>query len=181
MLARPNEITPFETLRRMTPSAADFTSALSLAANGVSIVTAGSPSGRAGLTVSSMCSVCAEPPIMLACVSGDNEFCVIADQQKHFAINILAIEHQTLSEVFAGLTEDTILDRFTHGLWTILKSGAPVLRDALVSLDCELLSATTHGTHRIYVGRVVELISTPSKPLIYTDRQFADSIPLLKQ
>jgi len=156
----------------------DFTSALALAANGVSIVTTDGSSGKAGLTVSSMCSVCAEPSVMLACVNASNKFCDIADANGQFAINLLSTAHIELSGVFAGLADDREADRFITGTWRKLSTGSPVLADALVALDCELLSANTHGTHRIYVGKVVSLLSNEATALVYTARQYANPVPL---
>lgn len=165
----------------MTVSASEFTTALALAANGVSIVTTDGANGKAGLTVSSMCSVCAEPAIILACVNASNEFCVKADANKQFAINILSTAHTELSSVFAGLGEDSDADRFSFGTWQTLHTGSPVLTGSLVSLDCNLVSATTHGTHRIYIGEVIATSSTTAEPLIYRNRAYARAQTLPKQ
>lgn len=158
----------------MPVSPREFTAALSLAANGVSIVTTGGKAGKAGLTVSSICSVCAEPPLILACVNEKNEFCQLADNNGCFAINLLSTEHTELSGVFAGLGDNPDADRFQFGQWTELSTGSPVLVNALVSLDCKLVSAKTHGTHRIYIGEVNALDSHDSTALVYTKRQYAE-------
>ena len=70
-------------------TASAFTSALSQAANGVSVVTTSHEGMEAGLTVSSMCSVCADPALLLVCVNLDNEFCTLTDKSGRFAVNIL--------------------------------------------------------------------------------------------
>lgn len=159
----------------MSLTAHEFTAALALAANGVSLVTTAGEHGKAGLTVSSMCSVCAEPALILACVNAQNEFCKIADANDQFAVNLLTTSHTQLSGVFAGLGEQPETDRFSYGTWQTLETGSPVLSDALVSLDCKLVSAKTHGTHRIYIGEVVALLSNDSEPLIYTNRNYASA------
>lgn len=153
-------------------SASAFTTALSLAANGVSIVTTNGEHGKAGLTVSSMCSVCAEPALVLACVNASNEFCAKAEANKLFAINILGLDQQAVSNVFAGFGNSEE-DRFNTGNWSELKTGSPILTNAMVSLDCELVSHTTHGTHTIYIGRVVDLQSQDKPALVYTARSYA--------
>lgn len=162
----------------MPLAASEFTAALALAANGVSIVTTDGNSGKAGLTVSSMCSVCAEPSLILACVNADNEFCEKAVANKHFAVNILTTNHTEVSSVFAGLGQNPDADRFASGHWQTLKTGSPILSDALVSLDCQFVSAATHGTHRIFIGEVLAVLSNESAPLIYTNRQYANATPL---
>lgn len=157
----------------MPVSVSDFTAALSLAANGVSIVTTDGTHGKAGLTVSSTCSVCAEPPLILACVNVENEFCELADANEHFAVNLLSTSHTELSNTFAGLGDQPKADRFTQGVWSTLETGSPILSNALVSLDCTLVSANTHGTHRIYIGEVIAVQTNDSDALVYTRRSYA--------
>lgn len=155
-----------------------FTDALALAANGVSIVTTSGAAERAGLTVSSVCSVCAEPPLILACVNADNDFCRQADRNGIFAINLLASGHADLSNRFAGLVEPADADRFLAGDWQSLTTGAPILSDALVGLDCVIESSTVHGTHHIYIGRVVDILANRGNPLVYSMRGYASLAPL---
>jgi len=154
-------------------TASAFTSALSQAANGVSIVTTAFDSVDAGLTVSSMCSVCADPALLLVCVNSENEFCELAINSGRIAINILPTDCVELATVFAGLSENPDVSRFDIGEWTRLTTGAPVLSNALVALDCELDSHIEKGTHSIFFGRVVDVRTTKGEPLLYTDRRFA--------
>ena len=151
----------------------DFVAALSLAANGVAIVTTDGEAGMAGLTVSSMVSVCAEPPLMLACVNSDNLFCEKADINKGFAINLLTQNQEQVSNVFAGFGDDPDADRFSHGSWSTRHTGSPVLIDALASLDCALVEGRTYGTHRIYIGRVLSVATNEAPPLVYSQRGYA--------
>ena len=157
--------------RAVSPLA--FTSALASAANGVSIVTAADGERTAGLTVSSLCSVCAEPPMMLACVNADNAFCSIADDSGHFVINVLAHGQQALSNQFAGLVDPSPDNRFSAGDWDMFGRSAPVLNDALVALVCVVDSSVLHGSHRVYFGRVIEVLTGDGEPLVYTDRGYA--------
>lgn len=154
-------------------TASAFTSALSQAANGVSIVSTSDSEQRAGLTVSSMCSVCADPALILVCVNLDNEFCQLATKTQHFAVNILPSSCVQIAQVFAGLTEINDGDRFNEGEWTTLTTGAPILSNALVALDCELDSSFVKGTHRVFFGKVIDVRTTSGEPLLYTDRRFA--------
>jgi len=156
-----------------TLAAIDFTSALSRAANGVSIVTASHAGSSAGLTVSSMCSVCAEPAMMLACVNADNEFCALAEASGYFAINLLKHDQQALSNRFAGLTDPTPEDRFSEGDWDLTNHQTPVLSDALVSLFCSVDSSILHGTHRVFFGRVLVANASDGEALVYSDRAYA--------
>ena len=149
------------------------------------IVTAATGGRRAGLTVSSMCSVCAEPALLLACVNTDNEFDAVASEAGAFAVNILESRHVELATVFAGLAEPLPSSggggeptRFDAGAWDALETGAPTLDGALVTLDCALDSSLLRGTHRIWIGRVVAVRTAPGVPLVYTSRAFASTLPI---
>jgi len=154
-------------------TASSFTSALSQAANGVSVVTTSFNGHDAGLTVSSMCSVCAEPALLLVCVNLDNEFCQMALDSGRFAVNIVPSDAVELASVFAGLSNDPEADRFSSGQWTRLTTGSPILSNALVALDCQLDSSLVKGSHRVFFGKVVDVRTTSGEPLLYTDRRFA--------
>lgn len=158
---------------RPSITASAFTSALSQAANGVSVVTTVHEQQRAGLTVSSMCSVCADPALILACVNLDNEFCQLVDLSGCFAVNILPSSCVELAKIFAGLTDNPDESRYSSGDWTSLTTGAPILSNALVALDCQLDSSLIKGTHRVFFGKVVDVRTTSGEPLLYTDRRFA--------
>ena len=97
-----------------------------------------------------------------------------------FAVNILPSSCVELAMVFAGLVEDLKDSRFDVGAWTRLTTGAPVLSDALVALDCTVESSQVHGSHRVFFGKVVDVRTTSGEPLIYTDRRFAvvEPVPL---
>ena len=132
-----------------------------------------------------MCSVCAEPALLLACVNTDNEFDALAAEAGAFAVNILESRHVDLATVFAGLSEPPpptggagAPTRFDAGTWDVLETGAPTLDGALVALDCALDSQLLRGTHRIWIGRVVAVRTAPGVPLVYTSRAFASTLPL---
>lgn len=164
----------------MNPSVApyDFTQALACAANSVNLVTTDGQGGKAGLTVSSMCSVCAVPPVVLVCINQDNEFCGAVATNQVFAVNLLTTEQADLAMVFAGHAENPDQDRFLEGNWRKMKTGAPALTGALVTLDCELTASFPQGTHMIYTGRVVDVTNTDQSPLVYCNRAFSKSTPL---
>lgn len=160
-----------EQIASITASA--FTSALSLAANGVSVVTTKHGNKEAGLTVSSMCSVCADPALLLVCINTENEFCTLADESGFFAVNIIPNDSVALATVFAGLGDNSEASRFDTGEWTSLATGSPILANALVALDCQVDSSIVKGSHRVFFGKVVDIRTTSGEPLIYTDRRFA--------
>ncbi|VVO24342.1 flavin reductase family protein [Pseudomonas fluorescens] len=61
-------------------------------------------------------------------------------------VNILCGEHQEMSGAFANraLTMD---ERVAVTQWTTLESGAPVMIDALVNVDCRITQVHEVGSH----------------------------------
>ena len=65
-------------------------------------------------------------------------------------------------------------ERFDVGRWTTLKTGAPVLADALASFDCIVTERVQASTHTIFIGRVVDVRARPrAKPLVYARGTYA--------
>ena len=63
--------------------------------------------------------------------------------------------------------------RFEYGNWTELKTGAPVLDDALVNFDCQIEQIQEVGTHTIFICRVVAIQhSQPDQGLVYFNRGY---------
>lgn len=122
---------------------------------------------RAGLTATAVSSVSAEPPTLLVCVNRQNSSHPVIREAGIFAVNVLALEDQELANRFAsGILGEA---RFQEGLWTTLKTGAPVLESALVSFDCRIAQAVEVGTHGVIFGAIdaIRVRPTETKPLLY--------------
>jgi flavin reductase (DIM6/NTAB) family NADH-FMN oxidoreductase RutF len=98
-------------------------------------------------------------------------FPIMEEDGAVFAVNILGLDQEFLSERFAWVTDE---DRFDIGDWDSAVTGAPVLRDALAWMDCTIFGRYSTGTHHIYVGEVqASKVSRPDEsPLIYWNRDY---------
>jgi flavin reductase len=148
---------------------AEFVDSMSRAINGVSIVTTDGPYGRFGLTVSSMTSVSASPPMLLVCVNRDSMPHDAIRGNGRFAISVLGAGQQILADRFAGRGDDPYV--FDAASWYSCES-LPRLRDAAAWFDCRLSSAMSAGSHSIFIGEVVEAHSGDQAPLLYTNRRY---------
>ena len=64
-------------------------------------------------------------------------------------------------------------ERFKHGVWTELETGAPVLEDALASFDCQIEQIQKVGTHSIFMCRVVAIQQSQHEhSLVYFNRAY---------
>jgi flavin reductase (DIM6/NTAB) family NADH-FMN oxidoreductase RutF len=149
-----------------------FVSAMSRAANGVNVVCTDGLAGREGVTVSSACSVTAEPPSLLACIHHLSGAATAIEHNGVFCLNVLAVGQQRVSEAFAGRIDD-LQDRFAVARWRTLATGSPVLEDAVAAFDCRVDHMLTEGTHRIFIARVVAAWEGQGVPLVYSRRSYA--------
>lgn len=148
-----------------------FRTVLRPVVSSVAVITARHGENRDGLTATSICSVSAMPPTMLACVNLDAAAERLIAESRAFAINFLTEEQHRIARLFSRPGPDGE-DAFGEGTWGTLVSGAPVLEGALVSLDCTVADQLLCDTHRIYVGQVSAATSLDQPALLYRDGQF---------
>lgn len=154
-------------------SPAEYREAMRHFGGAVHVLTTDGDKGKRGVTISACCSLSDEPPTVLACLMRTNEQNRLFIENKHFCINTLAGHHQELSDVFAGRGKLDMPARFATTQWLTLKTGSPVLADALISLDCQLVSWHVHATHYVLIGEVVAVRHNPSvEGLIYLNRNY---------
>lgn len=155
----------------------EFINAMSRAVSGVSIVTTDGHLGRYGLTVSSMTSVSAEPPMLLVCVNRSSAAHDAIRDNGRFAINVLGADQHKMAAVFAGNSEYGDPYSFDRESWDLAEE-LPRLRSAAAFFECELESAMTFGSHSIIVGRVMRSCSGNESPLLYTGRNYGRPVSL---
>lgn len=150
----------------------EFREAMRLTASGVTVVTTDGPEGRAGLTVSSLCSLSMEPPSVLICVHRESRALTTLLENGQFVANVLAAGQSRVSDSFAGVVPELREDRFAAGAWSTVKSEVPALDGALCNFDCRVAQVFDFGSHRIVAGEVIGVRVGASDPLVYSDRAY---------
>ena len=88
-----------------------------------------------------------------------------------FAINVLALEHEELSNLYARKGDHVMPEEH----YSLGRNGAPMLRGALVSFECDLHATHEGGDHLIIVGRVLDVVSrTDGKPLLFHSGRYCE-------
>ncbi|HEX9462509.1 MAG TPA: flavin reductase family protein [Alphaproteobacteria bacterium] len=155
-------------------SADAFKQAMRRLAAGVTIVTTRHNGVRGGLTATAVCSLSTDPPQLLVCVNRSAAAHELIAEGENLCVNLLAHKHHGLAARFAGQSGVLGAERFRAGRWKTLKTGAPVLEDALASFDCVVTEKVAASTHTIFIGRVVDVhLRTNGKPLLYAQGTFA--------
>jgi flavin reductase (DIM6/NTAB) family NADH-FMN oxidoreductase RutF len=140
---------------------------------GVTIVTTvGSDGLPRGLTCNAICSVSADPPLLLFCI-GKNAGSVSAFlERKAFVVNFLAAGRGELSTRFASPVDD----KFAGTQWqpSTLAGGSPILtEDNVAHAECTLSQVVDAGDHHVLIGLVVGGSASGGNPLMYLRRTYA--------
>jgi flavin reductase len=141
--------------QRMSVSRQEFRDAMARLGAAVNIVTTDGPAGLGGMTVSAVCSVTDDPPTLLVCLNRGSP------QNRRFkdngvlCVNTLAPGQEALSAIFAGRSAGAnMAERFAHGNWGPMTTGAPSLDGATVAFDCRIVEVVERGTHSVLFAEV---------------------------
>lgn len=149
-----------------------FREAMAHLSSAVSIVTTNGIAGKAGLTVSSVCSVTDAPPTALFCINKNSHVHDIIKQNGKVCINVLSHEQEDLAKHFAAILESTMEERFNWDIWDIGEDEQPVLRGAISALQGNIVDTYAVGTHTIFVVELSHIDVEPNHSLVYFARQF---------
>ncbi len=155
----------------MPVSKEEFKNALSKFASGVTVVTTKDADGNLhGITVSAFCSVSLEPPLILICIDKKAGSHDVFEEKGSFVVNILNEDQHSISNQFASPIPDKFLgvEYHTNG------NEIPILKNALVNLECNLKNAFDGGDHTIFIGEIEKSHISEGKPLVYCDGDYRE-------
>ena len=132
-----------------------FWSAIGNRATGSTVVTARSDEGPAGFLGLSATHVCADPPLMLVSIDKRTSALRTILAARHFALNFLPREAAEIADMFGGKGPQKGIERFATGRWGTLRTGAPILLDAVGAIDCGLVETIERHGVVMAIGQVV--------------------------
>src|SRR5215467_14102155 len=112
--------------------ALEFRRALGHFATGVTVITVErEPSQVHGMTANSFASVSLEPPLISVCVDHRARLLPLLKEKQRFGVNVLKQEQQAYSEFFAGIEQDSEVQKRlgVKFIWTEAK--IPLLENVL--------------------------------------------------
>ncbi|NBB69808.1 MAG: flavin reductase [Alphaproteobacteria bacterium] len=147
----------------------DYRHALGSFATGITVVTCALPDGRRdGLTVNSFTSVSLEPPLVSWCLGVGAVSFPVFDASPHFAVNVLALDQQSLVWHFASRREDKFAEvDASAGL-----GGAPLLDGCVARFECRRVGRHEAGDHVIYLGEVERYARFEGEPLVHVQGRY---------
>lgn len=164
----------------MSVSTDEFRAGLRLLTGGVSLITTGHAPDRTGLIATAVMSLTASPPQIVIGVNHNASAYKQITQNGHFVVNVLACGDTAIADVFSGKTGLKGEARFAGETWATLITGSPVRENAIVSLDCTVMSEVSVDTHSLFVG-LVEAVQTRDEPqpLLHFNGGWAALQPLI--
>ncbi|MFM0154266.1 4-hydroxyphenylacetate 3-monooxygenase, reductase component [Paraburkholderia sediminicola] len=150
-----------------------FRQAMAHLSAAVNVITTAGPHGRCGVTASAVCSVTDTPPTLLVCLNRSSAMHATFERNRHVCINVLPGEHELLARHFAGMTQVPMEERFGWPIWDDGAHDVPVLRDALASLQGEIVDLKEVGSHSVMFVKITGIsVRADGDGLIYFDRNF---------
>lgn len=140
----------------MTISRAEFKAIMASAAGPATVVTAMTVDGSPrGLTMSAVCSVSLDPPLILVCVDRGSATLAAIRESRSFTVNYLRRGSEAVALEFATKS----LDKFVGRKWerSVTGLGGPILADCNAAhAVCVVTDLIDAGDHVIAVGEVRE-------------------------
>lgn len=133
-------------------------------ATGLTVITASTEDGPAGLTCQSFSSLSLEPALVTFSPARTSTTWPLLRAEGRFTVNILPAEHQHLAAQFAR----SGTDKFAGVNHSPSPLGSPILDQALAWVDCELQQEYDGGDHTIVVAAVRALSArAEAEPLLF--------------
>ena len=149
---------------RLSETATLLRSAMSRFPTGVTVITALTREGPAGLSANAVTSLSLDPPLMLACVDRGSRTLRALEEAGRFGVNVLRADAAGLATGFASKAPSA--EKWTDVGWEE-HDGVPVLDAAIVTIACELRDVISGGDHVIVTGEVLATTERDGEPLLF--------------
>lgn len=143
----------------------------------VPVVTAEDDTGPAGLLALSVSHVSHQPPTMSVAVGKSTSALAAIFRSGCFAINYLPEDNAELADIFGGKRDVDGAARFENANWGRLKTGAPVLSNAALVLDCAVDSVFECHETMIVIGVIQAHSIDPAKPILMSYKGSYRTLP----
>lgn len=163
------------------PDATAMRRALGRFATGITVVTVGGAEPH-GMTANAFTSVSLDPPLVLVCVQRTARLHTAIQESGSFGVSVLGAHQEREARIFANHHRPRVGEFTAVEAETGPYSGAPLFRDALAWLECELVAGYEGGDHSIFIGQVHRIgLGAEHDVLLYFEggfRRLTAEVPL---
>ncbi|MBN9428175.1 MAG: flavin reductase [Burkholderiales bacterium] len=143
----------------------EFKTAMRALPAGISVITTGTGEAVAGIVVSSLTSISAEPPLVGFFINQNSSCYPTLLASGRFVANVIGETHSDVMSAFLKRAQGP--ERFTVGNWREGLASLPVLADALASMECDIVFTQSIGTHRMVVGKIRKTTCNAVNPVVH--------------
>jgi flavin reductase len=138
---------------------ARFLQAMSSLAGTIHVVATVEDGRPIGVIATSVCSLSADPPSLIVCLSKSTSAHDPILRQRFFTVSALSASQADVARKFMTAKGP---ERFGHESWKLSPGRVPVLAAGLASFDCRLANHHDGYSHSILIGEVLHVDHAPS-------------------
>jgi flavin reductase len=127
--------------------------ALAALTTGIYVLTVREGHRRHGMSSSWVTQVSGDPPLVVASVDRRHFTHDILTRTRRFALNVVGERSRRLEDYFYSAASHRA-DNLDAVAWDDSPDGLPLLRDAMVSLECRVEQAIQAGDHALFVATI---------------------------
>jgi flavin reductase len=114
------------------------------------------------------------PPTILVCISRKSVANEFLKANRVLCVNALCETQIELSNLFSGVGQVPMAERFADESWRRLQTSSPHSRNAVAAFDCVISDVREIGTHSIFLAEVLAAACSADRtPLVYRSREYA--------
>lgn len=155
--------------------AESFKASMGAVCTPVCVVTAFDDDRPHGTTVSAMCSLSLDPPMLMLALDLGSALLEILRQRQRFGVSVLSEGQGPIAMRFASKGDD----KFAGVPWE-RRWDAPFVTDAACWFACETAELVPGGDHTVVLAHVLDTGSLDVAPLTYHRRTFGTHAELLE-
>ncbi len=138
---------------------------------GVTVVTASTADGPAGLAANAVTSLSLDPPLMLACLDRGSRTLRAVEAAGRFGINVLGSDSEDLAR---GFGRKMPMEEKWDGVEWEQRGGIPHLAAAIVFVACTMRDVLAGGDHVIVTGEVEAIDQREGEPLVFVEGGYVE-------
>jgi flavin reductase (DIM6/NTAB) family NADH-FMN oxidoreductase RutF len=143
----------------MSDVAGDLAPFLDLIDYAYFVVTARAPDAEMSGCLAGFVTQCSiDPPNFLVCISKVNHTLGVAERASGMGLHLLGEDQVDVARLFGEETGD-LVDKFASVDWRLGSTGAPLLVEAAVSMEGQILGHFSVGDHEAFLMRAARSVA----------------------
>lgn len=158
---------------------ANFVEQMRAVPGAIALICVSDGTTRTGLAATAWNSLCADPPMLLACINRKASAHRLILSKRAFSINLLSVLDIETVKIFSAQTALAGEDRFLLNEWRSGPAGQPLRKRAVVAFECQLDAYHSYGTHDVLIGKISHMQrGDAAAPLLYLNGGYCEPTQL---